>query len=353
MPSQITHVLAGLVARKRAGFILQPRAIPLFNMGCQGPDIFAHNRRTKPFSLAFARLLHRGRYGSFCRAAAQQLLEYPDPDARAWLAGFITHQAVDRAVHPYIVYRSDRLPAGIIPGVSPALYHAFFERIIDVLLLRHMTGRPVSSFNMDPLFIMDRDTGLSLSRFIAAALRTVYPENTRDDDQLEIRVGNAFRDTRYFYHMTNPVRTSMTISADHSAISRFPERGPAGVALLYPEHPDPGVDWLNDARLPWKDPARGDIHTWSVPDLVLKATETAMGTIGCLDMVLAHNVPPDTLEQTVGNGCLSIQKEDGTIAAVSHADPFDLPSELLRETERRRRWITAGNAVDRAKDELV
>lgn len=353
MPSQITHVLAGLLARKRAGLILEPRSVPLFNMGCQGPDIFAHNRRTKPFALAYARLLHRRRYGAFCRVAAQQLIENPDSDARAWLSGFVTHQAVDRAVHPYIVFRSDQLPPGVISGVSPALYHAFFERIIDVLLLRQLSGRPVSRFNMDPLFRMDRDAIHALSRFIAVPLRLVYPENTEGDDQLEIRIGNAFRDTRYFYHMTNPVRTSMIISADHSAISRFSERGPAGVALLYPEDPDPAVDWLNDKHTIWKDPVQGGEHTESVLDLVLQAVETARRAIVCLESVLAGKQAPDALEECVGNECLSIQKEDGSIASVVYADPFDLPSELLRKTDLRRRWIVAGSAVDRVKGELV
>lgn len=242
MPSQITHVLAGMRARERAGLVLESRTVPLFNMGCQGPDIFAHNRRTKPFALAYARLLHRRRYGTFCRSAAIRLLEHPDPEAHAWLSGFVTHQALDRTVHPYIIFRSAQLPFDAVPGVSPALYHAFFERIIDVLLLRQLTGRPVSRFNMDPLFRMDRDSIHALSHFIASVLHTVYPENNAKNSRLETRVENAFRDTRYFYHMTNPVRTSMVIPADRSAISRLSERGPAGVALLFPEDPDPAVD---------------------------------------------------------------------------------------------------------------
>lgn len=352
MPSQITHVLAGLHARKRTGLVLDPHAVPLFNIGCQGPDVFAHNRRTKPFSLAYARLLHRRSYGAFCRAAAIHLLEYPDTSARAWLSGFVTHQALDRILHPYIVFRSARLPYDAIPGVSPALYHAFFERIIDVLLLRHLDGRPVAMFNIDPLFRMDRDTAEELSAFIASALRTVYPDNTTDNSQLEVRVGNAFRDTRYFYHMTNPVRTSMTIPADHSAISRFSERGPAGVALLYPENPDPAVDWLNGGHLCWKDPVRGTLRRESVQDLFDQAVDAAQRAVDCLESVLAGNQSPDVLEQVVGNGCLSIQNDDGSIAAVSYSEPFDLPRELLRETALRERWI-ASCSVDRMKGELV
>lgn len=352
MPSQITHVLAGLHARKRAGLVLESRAIPLFNMGCQGPDIFAHNRRTKPSSLAYARLLHRRRYGSFCRAAASRLLENPNQDAHAWLSGFVTHQAVDRILHPYIVYRSAKLTYDAIPGVSPALYHAFFERIIDVLLLRHLDGRPVALFNVDPLFRIEKDSAAALSGFIASVLRAVYPENNADSSRLEVRIGNAFRDTRYFYHMTNPVRTSMSIPADHSAISRFSERGPAGVALLYPEAPDPAVDWLNGNHSHWKDPVRGTSRSESVQDLFNQAVETAHKAVDCLENVLAGNLSPDVLEEVVGNGCLSIQNDDGSIAAVLYSEPFDLPHELLRETALRERWIDSCS-VDRMKGELV
>ena len=352
MPSQICHVLAGISSRKHAGFAPDPQHIPLFNLGCQGPDIFAHNRRTKPFALAYARLLHRRRYGAFCRAAAVSLRNSPDPQIRAWLAGFVTHQAVDRMMHPYIVYRSAELPAKTVPGVSPALYHAFFERIIDVLILRRQTGRQAASFNTDPVFRLSRDACAILSRFIAATLRSVYPESAADDPLLEQRVTNAFWDTRYFYHLTNPARTGMSIPANKSAITHFSDRGPAGVALLYSENPDAAVDWLNDSRSPWKDPVGGTPRHESAGDLFDRAVGEGAAVIRCLEAVLSGDESPEALEQLAGNSCLSIQNADGSIAAVSYADPLDLPAELVRETALRERWIS-GLSVDPVKGELV
>ncbi len=352
MPSQICHVLAGLASRKRAGLHLDPKHVSLFNLGCQGPDIFAHSRRTKPFALAYARLLHRGWYGAFCRVAATRLVKQPSSEIHAWLSGFVTHQAVDRIMHPYIIYRSADLPVRAVPGVSPALYHAFFERIIDVLILRRQTGRPVASFTTDPLFRLSRETGAVLARFIAETLRTVYPGNTAVDYHLEQRISNAFRDTRYFYHLTNPARTGMGSPADKSAITRFSDRGPAGVALLYPENPDPGVDWLNDSHAPWKDPADGCLHFESAGGLFDQAVERAAEVLRCLESILGGTEKAEAIEHLVGNGCLSIQNADGSIAPILHSEPFDLPAELIRETALRERWVSRVS-VDPVKDELV
>ena len=82
---------------------------PFFRFGCQGPDIFYHNRRTMPSGLHYGALAHRRGFGSLVAGAAASLpaAEREATSASAaYLLGLATHAAVDRATHPFIIYFS-------------------------------------------------------------------------------------------------------------------------------------------------------------------------------------------------------------------------------------------------------
>ncbi len=343
MPSQITHVLAGRAALRESGplFGLPGKApvLQAFNLGCQGPDIFSHNRRTKPLGLMYSRLLHRQDFGRFCATAAGIFIEDPEPHLFSWLYGFITHQAVDRIFHPYIVNRSYVSQSTGIPGVSPALFHAFLERIIDVTLLSILEGIPVSCFNTGTLFLLDDEEIRTLSDGIAVSLAHTYPENEDTDDMRVLRVQNAFTDSMYFYELTNPVMTAYSSSVARSMIGSYEDLGAGGVALMYPEKPDPEVDWLNLAHESWEHPITGKRTTLSVPDMFSQAVEIAARTVECASRVLSGDISPSELERLIGNGCLSVSGDDGKIAQVRFAKPFDLSRALLAECDKRREWI--------------
>ncbi len=355
MPSQICHLLAG--TRSLRGFV--PAAPEAFNIGCQGPDIFAHNRTTKPFALAYARLLHRHGYGRFCAVFSEYLLQYPSPEAISWFYGFITHQAVDRILHPYIVSRCPESGRSAFPGdlvsprVSPALYHAFLERILDVCLFRELTGQSVSAMDTGKAFaITDEEIGI-LAPPIARALELVYSHESSGDDLVSRRVLNAFVDAREFYQITNPAGTTMANGYGAAAVSSFAGRGASGVALLYPDEPDSSIDWLNARGRPWPHPVNGDVLRDSVPELFERAVGEASGCVALLTDVLSGIAGPEALEGRIGNACLSVCKEDGSIAVVEHRDPFPLERALLDEVEKRRIWFGGTLSVDPAVTELV
>jgi len=213
MPSQILHVLLARQACSLSGlggdsplsaalYFPQP-----FNIGCQGPDIFAHNRRTKPFALAYARLLHRRDYGRFAAECAREYLIRPDAVLAGWLTGFLTHQIVDRIFHPYIVYRSASMQPSVLGGITPALQHAFLERILDVCMLRTVSGQSVHSFDTGDSFFLEPSLIRLLEGPIARSLLRTFPAEAVSDRGITQRVGNAFSDAVYFHQLTNPSAT--------------------------------------------------------------------------------------------------------------------------------------------------
>jgi len=340
MPSQIIHALAGRAAlskSKELSFILDQNA---FTLGCQGPDIFSHNRRTKPFALSFARLLHRHDYSLFCANFAKQLLAKPSELAKSWFLGFVTHQHIDRILHPYIVFRSFIAGSTGIPGVSPTRFHVFLERILDALLLEHLEGMQVSSFDTGNGFSLAESEFVTLSSMIASALLETYPSETSESIDLELRVSNAFRDTIFFYEITNPAVVTMKRKALNSKLHLFNEFGIDGVALLYPESLPSGIDWLNLDRKDWRHPVSGEWRSLSVPDLFTLAVNESINEILLVMQVMAGLIAPDEFVSFEGNSCLSASGEDGKIGTVYFAEPFDFAPVLLDQAEKRHNWLS-------------
>ena len=344
MPSQIIHVLSGSRALRSSGSPISGIIPEVFNMGCQGPDIFSHNRRTRPFSLAFSRLLHRHDYGRFCARFARHVIDdacsTPDPVAVSWFYGFVTHQVVDRVFHPYIVYRSYISGPTGIPGVPSERFHVFLERVLDVLLFERLEGRPVSSFDCAKVFAIDEDSVRNVAKPIALALAETYPVENDNASDLELRVRNAFSDTLHFYRLTNPSDITLAVPPDEIRQSLFPSFDVSGAALLHPVGLDDSVDWLNDSNVPWLDPVSGSERRSSVPDLFDRTAEGAAAAIGLAAKVFAGVEDPDSLESAFGNGPLSVSGPDGKIGSVRFADPFDLGSVLLDQAEKRRFWLS-------------
>lgn len=339
MPSQIIHFLAGHGALMRCGEGQTFLHTPAFNIGCQGPDVFSHNRRTKPFALAFSRLLHRHDYGRFCGNVGTIIRKKKSPLLESWFLGFTTHQIVDRIFHPYIINRSFVTSQTDIPGVTPALFHAFFERILDVLVLEQISCLSLPFFDTGQPFTLSPAEITVLAEAIASSLELTYPSHIPLEGDIILRVENALKDTIYFYDVTNPLYSDMNRTVGRFKIKYFEALGIGGVALLYPQFLDESKDWMNAARNGWKHPVSGNISTQSVEDLFIDALNRTEAMMKRVLSFLNGNGLPDDLENMVGNECLSISGPDGSIASVQFSEPFDLASVLRSQVELRRVWL--------------
>ena len=336
-------------------------SVPAFNLGCQGPDLFSHGRRSKPSAVAFAGMLHRGRYGRFCGNAARLIRESgasANPDVVSWFLGFVTHQETDRALHPYVVNRSS-LPNGAgLSGVNPSLVHAFFERILDVMILKAIDGREAREFDTGVPFELSPQRRHPIVDIIARALTETYPERALGDDVRE-RVENAFVDSVCFYRLTNPAVTDCREDPSGIEADTLDALTDAGVALLYPCDLDPAIDWLNAERRPWMNPADGVSRTESALDLFARAVERSGAIVRLAREAIVPTggkagAEPDRggdyglLAEAVGDSCLSIAGPDGKVSPVVACEPFDLIRALTKETDLRIRWIEgAGEGMRR------
>jgi hypothetical protein len=386
MPSQILHTLfgedvTGEIYRRigpRFGIVadtawekISREYRAAFFLGCQGPDIFYHNQRTRPVALEYGTLLHRRGYGLFSAVLLKMGLPDPPPDAEdirmgrrerginalgAYSLGFMTHAVLDRFCHPYIVYKSQHPDpeSGIAAGRkagraerprSPPAQgllgrgaHPFFERILDALMLRRLRGQEVSSWDQDMLAGILENPPLGLKELLCRALTAGFPERAGKDRKLVQRIDNAFLDAAFFYRLTAPQKTSL-----HRAPASGPEVEPGVLAYLYPEHVPGDIDFLNLSRGAWFDPGKppgaGEApDTRSFPDIYAEAVKAAADSLSpCItDYLESGMFPIGKAARSIGNGGLSLQDEDGRPCAPLRTSPLPLEKVLAAQIKLRR-----------------
>jgi hypothetical protein len=407
MPSQILHTLFGedvvaamyrflgprfgLVADKALEKIRREYRTA-FALGCQGSDIFYHSQGRRPVGLEYGTLLHRRGAGVFTAGLLKMGLPDPPPDEDdirrgrrekginalgVYALGFMTHALLDREAHPYIVYKSGRVtgpreagrglgrlgqgsgsPAGECREVPEtarrARYHAFFERVIDVLMLKELRGEEASGWDQEALLARICEAPpLGLKELLARALVLAFPERAGADGKLMARIDNTFADCARFYRLTSPRRTALggTDGMDGMGGQTGGMDGTGGPAVrgnkaavrrvleyLHPERLEGDIDFLNLGKEPWYYPA-GDSgeDRRSFPELYAGAVAQAAAAI---TPVLARYLetgifPIREAAQAIGNGGLSIRDHEGRPCAPTRTSPLPLDQVLRHQAELR------------------
>jgi len=362
MPSQLLHVLHGLAVlealevqessslREAVEMVRDPAFFSSFCLGCQGPDIFYHNQRTRPIGLEYGSLMHRRGCGAVTAvllgAALERYRMRGEADHElAYALGFAMHAFLDRALHPYIISRSGS-GGNAAETAARALHHIFLERLLDAAFLEEC--RVESWFQpLGPFF--DRVDGNQLlacsvrqaellakpARALAGllvplfsrALVSAYPERAGRDRILKERLEHVCADAAYFYEHTDPHHARARNRADASGgTSRVRARYLA--AILYPCALPQDIDVLNKQGSPWIHPCEGvGVSHASVRELFDSAVQNAAKALVCAwEMTGAEN-----LSACIGNASLSTNDAQGRRCLPRHFSP--LPVGMLLDAQ--------------------
>jgi len=354
MPSQLLHTLFGEdvsaetykllktrmgeerfdTAAKKVLEDIQNTHKKMFALGCQGPDIFYHSQVRRPVGLEYGTLLHRRGVGTLTALLLKTCIpdkKKSDDALRVYIMGFMTHAILDREAHPYIVYKSDRPP----PETKLERSHAFFERIIDVLMLKHLRGAEIISWDQDGMLSEScKKAPAALKELLHSTLVQAYPERAGKDDKLKDRIENTFLDCAEFYHLTAPANTMVKKPVKRTfAIKK------GHVAYLYPEELPTHIDFLNMKKRPWYYPAgESKEDTRSFPEIYCDAVNLASDSLlNIIVRSLEHgNLPIEEAAAFIGNGGLSIVDENGKPCALTRTEPLPL-GEVLDEQAAMRK----------------
>lgn len=349
MPAQISHTVCAQRAVKRAlgdaGTRVTSEFLNYLALGAQGPDMFLHNQRTEPSGFIYGKLLHNtGGYGSFVSAMAEYLLkgtsEAPprkDPivsPESAFLFGFATHAVLDRYTHPFINYFAGWVDPQREETKKYHQAHPFFERILDVFVLKKYEDRDIESCDFHSLVDCGPEIPAGVrEQLVHAVDRTFGKEADRAQNlsakDISAQVANAYLDTMYFYDLTNPPdRGNMKIAYDMDRASGFTFRY---LALFHPLRPwEFDMDFVNEARAPWQDPrgGEGEIRRESFFELFEAAEKEAAEVLEEAAQVLKGQRAPETLKDIIGEGNLNNGSLDPCVLSVS--DPLPLPELIDR-----------------------
>lgn len=346
MPSQIAHILAGegmleaLAPARRPG--MSGEDLAWFRLGCQGPDLFYHNQRTRPSALHFGALAHKRDFGLLMEGLALALGEHNLAGAgpcSAFFLGFATHATVDRALHPYIVYFSGWFDPKRPETAELRSTHPFLERLIDLALLERR-GRTRASIDHGALFPLSQLEEASpvvaqLETVLEAGLKHAYPLSASTDPRLGERLRNTFLDAAFFYRATDPAREDTGLA---EWVGRLDEaQGAGSMGLLYPPKLPSGLDVGNAQGRTWAHPAGdGRESREGIEDLLGQAVAEGAPALSALVDCLGGSRPIAGLGDLFGRGSLSINDPEGRPAIPRLCAPLALKPLMVEEFRRRK-----------------
>ncbi|MDR0630269.1 MAG: hypothetical protein LBG24_11685 [Treponema sp.] len=209
--------------------------------------------------------------------------------------------------------------------------HAFFERILDVLMFALLRGRPVATWDQGALTKVCAEPPPGLKELLIHTLIRTFPKRAGRDPQLFRRIDNAFRDCAYFSGLTDPRKTSRQYPSPEGTMP-FPD---SGLWYLYPEHIPLSVDYLNLGQAPWYYPAQNHQEDRrSFPELYHGAVKAEAATVSArISRYLETGIfSEQEVSRNIGNGGLSIQDETGRPCLPTRVGT--LPLDMVLEQQR-------------------
>lgn len=263
MPDVCTHILCGhdviqgLDKRWKTTILENER---IFNLGCQGPDMFFYND-FRPFNKVkrgpkFGRMMHNEKTGDFLVESIQHIKEKITNKNDfnmlfTYISGLICHFGLDRKAHPYIYYYSGKHDKNRPETRKYGGYHKRLELIIDTIMMKE---RKDIETHKHPVY-EEINVGTSLPKSIVDyyvnTLNKVY--NTKEILNF---INDSYRD----------MKTVLKLAYDPSGIKKNIIKWIDKIlkdeieysTLVYPRKIDDRYDYMNNARNSWNHPCNND-----------------------------------------------------------------------------------------------
>lgn len=334
MPSHITHhlfarrVLKGAMRENEFRKTIE-KFDPYINFGAQGPDIFLHNRKRSPAAFKYGTSLHKKGYGTFCgnllRGEAKINAENIINESFVYVLAFISHGILDRYTHPFINYFSGWVVQGERESLRYFRLHPFFERIIDVLILKEMEGTTICDYDFFNSIFLGENIPNVLLTLLSEGIKATY--SVKDQHDIVTRVKNGYWDAIDLYRFTNPKDQEMKQLAYRR--EKTGESRKRILALFHPCELPRNIDFLNNTHKLWRSPfppyaeqrdSFMDMFTMALQD----ATTLVHEVIVARERGLSCE---DEIARTLGDENLSDGKREG-ISPANYSAPLPLEGVL-------------------------
>ncbi|MTI67705.1 MAG: zinc dependent phospholipase C family protein [Firmicutes bacterium] len=285
MPDLLTHTLFGEDILKKVNdslstIIKENRA--LFNLGCQGPDIFFYNDYLpwikKKRGPKLGALMHNEKTAKFILEAINYLnLNVNNKEdynkLLSYIIGFISHFELDRIAHPYIVYYT-----GIYDKYDKNTFqykgnHKRLELIIDFLLLKDKKNKIATKTPLYKIINGGDNLANIISLFFISTFNKVYLTNI--DKSL---INDSYKDMKkvlkILYDPYGFKKTLLNV-VDIATNNKFDYSN-----LTYPRSIKDNLDYLNINKNKWNHPCyKNEVYEYSFYELYDIALEISLSAI--------------------------------------------------------------------------
>lgn len=308
MPDILTHLLCAEESKKNLHGDLKKilkNHSKIYNLGAQGPDLFFYYK-VYPWQNAnetdrYASLIHANRTTDFFMNAANSIKRsihhdpmgffttknYTDIHRHfSYLAGFLTHYAVDTICHPYIFYFS---------GVKGHYNHKYLECIIDTLMMDiydakdsklHKTGSAIKLKTKDRVIVSD---------FLSKTIYETFKERL-DKEIIEHAIKDMSMVMRVMYDPTKIKRKAF------NSIDRLSGAKGKILTATYPAPYDSHTDYLNLHHRTWFHPSDDSlIYSKSFLECFKEAIDYSHELISSLSLYLVGQLNYQSLADLIGD----------------------------------------------------
>ena len=277
----------------------------LFNLGCQGPDIFFYyfpglllrgpvNRGGVMYNTTrgLGTLMHGKNFGKFIVEMASHSKNDKTGAVFAYTCGLVMHYALDSTAHPYVYARTTTSAKKIKNSAD----HRLFETAIDILMLSRIRNQAPNDFAHFELISAAKADLETASHAMSAALEKIYAH-----ELVHIQVFSAMK------HMIRYTKLLQTKRGLRKKILRFLElitiREPLFSSMMHDQKTD--MDVLNLENGEWQAPWQGAKKAnQSFLELYDAAVDEATGMCKILSEFVYGAESEETLRGVIGNKSL-------------------------------------------------
>lgn len=236
-------------------------------IGAQGPDYvyYVLKKQLKSEAAHLGNTLHNVKTREFLTELLAYAIEKEDIEVLSYLIGFLTHYALDVAIHPYIYYYTGLYRVQEPSSRPYAGLHLQFERKVDVAFMKHQENMTAHKQNLIKRVLPQKTFPSSLKGALNHTIHKVYGVSDTGD-WFSLGYQTMRRVYRIFVHDVTTLK--------QKTLKRFESyKKPKPLYFQDLSHAQKidDFDFLNLQKIPWKHPVTGTLHHESVLDLYKQA----------------------------------------------------------------------------------
>lgn len=328
MPDVLTHILCGHDVINNLGKDISKAILEhekLFNLGCQGPDMFFYNDFIPTVKgkrgPKFGKMMHREKTGDFLVESIKYIKENATNRTDfsllfTYVSGLICHFGLDRKAHPYIYYFSGKHEKDRPETRRYGGYHKRLELIIDTILLKER--KSLESYKHHAY--KEIDVGPSLPKgiidyYVHALSKTYAPK------EIINFVNDSYKDMKIVLKLAyDPSGVKKGIM---KLIDRIVKDDIEYSTLIYPIKVDSKHDYMNTKRSPWNHPCdKSEEYFHSFYDIYDMAVKDSLSMIKAAMDYLENKIHIDDLTKIFPNISYLTGKETNAPCEIIYYRPI-------------------------------